>query len=108
MAVLTREQLIDRLKNAELRTEVVEVPEWGDSVTLRELSADELMSLALPFANADNMMVDGATMLRIVAYALDLGEDGADLLKTQTAVVMRLAPKVLALSGLSGDAAKND
>lgn len=103
------------LEAADLRTEAVDVPEWGGEVLLRELSAAQMSEFkAKSVAAVDpqtQAVRDGATLFGLSAWIVSraaIGEDGkrlftdADLTRLgekSDKVIDRLAARVLKMSG---------
>lgn len=103
------------LEAADLRTESVDVPEWGGEVLLRELSAAQMSEFkAKSVAAVDpqtRAVRDGVTLFGLSAWIVSrsaIGEDGkrlftdADLPRLgekSDKVIDRLAARVLEMSG---------
>lgn len=103
------------LEAADLRTESVDVPEWGGEVLLRELSAAQMSEFkAKSVAAVDpqtRAVRDGVTLFGLSAWIVSrsaIGEDGkrlftdADLSRLgekSDKVIDRLGARVLEMSG---------
>ena len=103
------------LEAADLRTEAVEVPEWGGEVLLRELSAAQMAEFKAKSVAAVDPQTreirDGATLFRLSAWVVCQGamdEEGkrlftdadvARLGEKSDTVIDRLAAHVLKMSG---------
>lgn len=117
----------DVLRRQVLRTERVEVPEWGGEIIMRQMSAAEITEFALygEQLRAGGGSIDAEESIRLAAQAvaaawvdeegkrvLTSADDVTELLRTQTAdTINRLSRKALEISGLTaaavGTAAKN-
>ena len=75
MGRLTRDQIVAQV---DLRTEVVEVPEWGGSVVVRELSGRErdVFESSIVKRNGQKMSVDMENMRARFVAACVIGDDG--------------------------------
>lgn len=96
---LTREQILA----AKLRTEEVEVPEWGGSVLIGEFPVARMQDIIAKFGavvgNDPRFMVD-----LLVSCCLDpqfSQEDAEELIGASSAVVLRLATRIMQLNGLT-------
>lgn len=101
---LSRESFLAAAK--QLKTEVVECPELGGSLTVRELTAGKATELGAKVRTDDK----DAMLLWLVASVVD--ETGAlmfsdadipQLKELSAAVVLRLGAKAVALAGLSAE-----
>lgn len=108
--MLTREQIVAAKK---LKTEEVDVPEWGGKVLVRELTADKAMELGRQVKQDDRQ-----AMIRwVIAGAVssdtleplfqDTDEDRLLLGGMSAAAILRIGNKAIELSGLADDAEKN-
>jgi hypothetical protein len=115
MPRLTREQILEK---STLATEEVEVPEWGGSVLLRELSGKErdAFELSLVEQNGTDQQVNLNNLrARLVAWSV-VDENGAKLFSTDGDVIklgelsaralQRCFEKAQELSGLSNENVK--
>lgn len=107
MARLSKQQVFE----APLKTEEVEVPEWGGTVLVSEMPVAKRTELLSRFVTADGKptAVSAALELDIfIAGCIDpefSQADAAELQKVSGAAVGRVARVVMALNGLGGDAA---
>ena len=78
MGRLTRDQIVAQV---ELRTEVVEVPEWGGSVVVRELSGRErdVFEASIVKRHGQKTSLDMENMRARFVAACVIGDDGQPL-----------------------------
>jgi hypothetical protein len=110
MAMLTKETI---LRATDLPTEVVDVPEWGGSVTVRSLDCaqrDEYFNAMQKRRSGEFTDMRGAQAGLLIQTVIDgegeamFGlEDLAGLQRTSPAAVNRIWLVALRLSGLAGD-----
>jgi hypothetical protein len=108
---LTRDRI---LAVQDFATEVVDVPEWGGQVLVRELSASEVekigFDMATPDGGIDARKARGI-MAQVVAWAtIDEGNepiftknDLRELGKKSYPAIQRIASTIMRLSGLSAE-----
>lgn len=99
MAILTRDQIL----SAPLRTEDVEVPEWGGSVTIQELTVDQQQLIAAGVkgkADAESR-ANRLTFLEGVIEPAFKPADYEALTKRGAAAMQRVVGAILVLSGMT-------
>jgi hypothetical protein len=105
--MLSRE---DILKAATLRMETIEVPEWGGSVTIRELSAQQLVDAGKANRNRDGFAAGHDIVASVVSETGEPLFTEADIPAIQqlgAAGILRVSKAINKLNGLGEDLEKN-
>jgi hypothetical protein len=111
MTILSRDKI---LAAADIETQEMEIPEWGGTIVVREMTMAEVDEFGLSSAQADGRL-DTRKMrgirARVVSWCV-VDEEGKplfrksdvdELLKKSNRVVDRIFDAILALSGMSPD-----
>ena len=96
MARLTRDQIIE----LPTRTEVVEVPEWGGDIEIRELSLAQVEAIEKPRSNVDAGL---KVFLEGVIDPQFQPSDYETLKKRGHAAMMRVLARIMSISGMDAD-----
>lgn len=96
---------IDEILQADdLKRDVVDVPEWGGSVEVRELTAAERNRIGAMMIDAKgNQTMERVDRVQVLAatFGLGLSEDKADAIGAKSGeAVQRIADKVMEISGM--------
>ena len=99
----------DILAADDLKTAIVNVPEWGGDVQVRELTAAQKMEVGTWAMREDgtvNVERAGDVPILAATYGLGLSRDKMAAIGAKNATaVERIAEKVMAMSGMEVDAA---
>lgn len=98
---LSRDQI---LKVNDLKTEAVEVPEWGGTVLVRALTAKERLDLTREMTGADGKINRDATLdLQIrLPYLCMVDESGARLFESEADLIALQSKSAAALERVFG------
>jgi hypothetical protein len=103
-------KILDRVLAAKLKTEDLFVPQWGETVRVREFNAGERVDFVKDAQSQTRL----ATVRAVIACTLDPENDNpiferahVDMLVTKSAAAVELiGEKILKLSGILKDAAE--
>lgn len=102
--MLTDEQIFAA---SDLKEQIVEVPEWGGSVTLRQITRKQQATCREQSTKAGELDIDELELRLLIEHMVspDIGQDRIEQLRGRNGVVLkRLADAMYALNGTGAGA----
>ena len=98
--MLTDEQIFAAV---DLKEQIVDVPEWGGSVTLRQITRKQQIECREQSTKGGEMDIDELELRMLIEHMVspDIGQDRIEQLRGRNGVVLkRLADAMYALNGI--------